>query len=399
MKKVALIFVFIFAVTGGWCANKKITVGQLEDMLRSMQQDKKSDSDVATALKRVELSQELTRSAMNGLVSYVPGPLATEQIYVLEARSADLIPPESDLPSTPAPDSAAQKAILEKAGGYVGGTYTQLDSLTATKTTLRFQDNVEALASSSGLQGGATDVVVSSGFSNPAAFVHYINSSETQVASARGAEKWPSEKDKTPWGANKMIALQAPDPNLADIFNEARNSGNLHWLRWESINGKPAAVYAFTVPRKQSHLDVNVCCFPNVNQAGIATFYTATTASALGGGSGGGGVAGNFQTSTEWHNFKSTAGYHGELFIDPDSGIVLRMITEAELKPSDVVHELDIRVDFGPFKVNNKTIVVPMKTFVNTLVVPNGDSGAATYSTRRTLFTSEYKDYAEPGTK
>jgi hypothetical protein len=75
------------------------------------------------------------------------------------------------------------------------------------------------------------------------------------------------------------------------------------------------------------------------------------------------------------------------------------MITEAELKPSELVHELDTRIDFSPFQVNNKMLVVPVKTFVNTLVVPHGDSGAATYTTRRTLFTSEYKDYAQADAK
>ncbi len=369
-------------------------------MLRSMQQEKKSDVEIATALKQLELSQELTRGTMNSVVSYVPGPLSIEQIYVLEARSADLAPPDSDLPSTPAPDAAVQKAILEKVAGYVGETYAQLASLTATKTTLRFQDNVEAIAASSGVQGGATDVVVSAGFSNPATYVHYINSSKAQITSVHGAEKWPLERDRTPWGANKMIALEAPDASVVDVLKEAQSAESLQWLRWELINGKPAAVFAFTVPQKKSHLDVNVCCFPNITQAGIATFYTGTTAATLGGGaSGGGGVAGNFQTSTDWHNFRTTAAYHGELFINPDSGIVLRMITEAELKPSEVVHELDTRVDFGPVKVNNQLVVVPVKTFVNTLVVPYGDSGAATYTTRRTLFTSEYKDYAQAGAK
>ena len=399
MKQFLWIFVFILPATNSWCA-RKITVGQLEDILRTMRQEKKSDTEVATALKQVELSQELTRGTMNSLVSYVPGPLATEQIYVLEARSADLVPPQSDLPSTPVPDATTQTAILEKTISYVGASYAQLAELTATKTTLRFQDNVEAIASSSGTQGGATDVVVSAGFSNPATFVHYINSSETRAVFVHGAEKWPPEKDKTPWGANKMIALEEPDPGLADVFREAQSADSLHWLRWELINGKPAAVFAFKVPQKQSHLDVSVCCFPNVNQAGIGTFYTATSAAALGGGggTGGGGVAGNFQTSTDWHDFRIIAPYHGELFIDPDTGIVLRMITEAELKPSDVVHELDTRVDFGPVKVSDKTLVVPMKTFVNTLVVPHGDSGAATYTTRRTLFTSEYKGYQSAGT-
>jgi len=399
MKWLVLTFAFIFAASNGWCA-RKISIGELEDMLRSMQQEKKSDVEIATALKQLELSQELTRGTMNSVVSYVPGPLSIEQIYVLEARSADLAPPDSDLPSTPAPDAAVQKAILEKVAGYVGETYAQLASLTATKTTLRFQDNVEAIAASSGVQGGATDVVVSAGFSNPATYVHYINSSKAQITSVHGAEKWPLERDKTPWGANKMIALEAPDASVVDVLKEAQSAESLQWLRWELINGKPAAVFAFTVPQKKSHLDVNVCCFPNITQAGIATFYTGTTAATLGGGaSGGGGVAGNFQTSTDWHNFRTTAAYHGELFINPDSGIVLRMITEAELKPSEVVHELDTRVDFGPVKVNNQLVVVPVKTFVNTLVVPYGDSGAATYTTRRTLFTSEYKDYAQAGAK
>lgn len=113
MTRIACALILFFAVTPGWCA-RKITVGQLEDLLRAMQQEKKSDSEIGTALKQVELSQELTRPAMNSLVSYVPGPLSTEQIYVLEARSADLIPPASDLPSTAAPDASTQKTILQK---------------------------------------------------------------------------------------------------------------------------------------------------------------------------------------------------------------------------------------------------------------------------------------------
>lgn len=390
--------ILLAATAPAWGA-KKITVGQLEDMLRSMQHDNRSDADVATALKQVELSQELTRSSMNSLVSYVPGTLSTEQIYVLEARSANLIPPDTDLPSTPAPEAAAQREILGKAATYVAQTYAQLPALTATKTTLRFQDNVEALAASSGLQGGASDVVTTSGFSNPASYVHYINSTETKVSSVRGAEKLPEEKTKIAWGANKMIALQKPDPSLDLIFREAEAAGSVQWLRWELINGKAAAVYSFTVPAKESRLAVEVCCFPKINQAGVATFYTATSGAALGGGggNGGGGVAGNFQTKTDWHNYKSTPPYHGEFFIDPESGVVVRLIVQTELKPSDVVHQLDTRIDYGPVKAGERTLVAPVKTFINTVVVPNGESGAGGYKTRCTLFTAEYKDYVVTG--
>jgi hypothetical protein len=241
----------------------------------------------------------------------------------------------------------------------------------------------------------------SSRFSNPASFVHYISSTETTVVSEHGAEKLPSEKDKTPWGANKMIALQEPDPSLGVILQEAQAAGSIQWLRWELVNGKQAAVYSFAVPIKKSRLAVNVCCFPNVSQAGIARFYTPMSAAQIGGaeaaGGGAGGVAGNFQTNTNWHNYKAGVPYHGELFINPDTGIVVRMITEAELKPSEVVHQVDTRIDYGPVKVGARMLVVPVRTVINTEVVPGGDSGASGYSTRRTLFTSEYKDYQPAG--
>src|ERR1039458_9086839 len=86
---------------------------------------------------------------MNSLSEFVLGPQSTEQLYVLEARSAFLPPPPNEIPATAAPDAAAQKTLLDKAADYAAKTYDQLPALTATKTTLRFQDNVEAIAPSS----------------------------------------------------------------------------------------------------------------------------------------------------------------------------------------------------------------------------------------------------------
>jgi hypothetical protein len=38
-------------------------------------------------------------------------------------------------------------------------------------------------------------------------------------------------------------------------------------------------------------------------------------------------------------------------------------------------------------------MVLPVKTVLNTVVAPNGDISAARFTTRRTLFISEYKNY------
>jgi hypothetical protein len=177
------------------------------------------------------------------------------------------------------------------------------------------------------------------------------------------------------------------------VLREAQDSGGLTWVRWESIDGKPAAVFSFAVQKKKSHYAVDYCCFPDVSQAGIAQFSSAALAGAQGGGSGGG--KGNFQTATDWHDFKVNGlPYHGALYIDPDTGIVVRMITIADFKNSDVVHQEDQRFDYGPVTVGDKTLVVPLRKLINTEAVPTGESGSAgKYTTRRTMLTAEYKDF------
>jgi len=390
MKRFGWVLVVLLAAAPAWCA-KKITVAELEAMLNALHDQKRPDAEAANALKQVELSEELTRSRMNSFVSLVAGPLSTEQIYVLEARSSMLPPPAADLPSTAAPDAAAQKAIVDKAAEYVSKIYAQLPSLSAVKTTVRFQDNVEAATPGSGMQGGAKDISVGSSFVSPYQAIHYINSTETTAVSQHGAEQMPAEKDKTPWGANKMIVVTDPIPSLTVVFPEAQESGTIKFLRWQTINGKQAAGFSFEVPKKKAHFPVNVCCFPDVDAAGKASFSSAAVGGITGSS---GGATGNFQTSTSWHPYKASAPYHGQFFIDPETGTVVRMVTITDLKQTDVVHQVDTRIDYLPSSVDGKSYVLPSSTYVNTEVVPNGDSGSAgKYSVRRTLFTSEYKNY------
>ena len=392
MKRFGCILVLILMAVPAWPA-KKITVAELTDLLKQLQEQKKSDLEIATALKQVQVSEELTRNKMNDLAGYAPGPQTTEQIYVLEAGSAVLAPPASDIPATPALDAAAQKALLDKAADYVAKTYAQLPALTATKTTVRFQDNVEAPGSSGGMQGGAKEVTTGSGFVSPTQYIRYIGSTETKVESANGVEKTPVKEKNAPWGRNGQIALYGAEPNLNTVLHEAQDSGGLTFTRWETINGKPAAMFSFAVQKKKSKYAVVYCCFPDVTQTGKAQF-TSASVSGLTGGSG--GASGNLQTATDWHDFKASGvPYHGALFIDPDTGIVVRMVTIAEFKNSDVVHQEDQRIDYLPVKVGDKELVLPARKMINTEVVPTGDSGSAgKYTTRRTMLTSEYKDFA-----
>jgi hypothetical protein len=386
MKRYCLIIVVMLMAMPVWGA-KKVTVQQLRDMLAQMQQAKKTDDEVASALKQVVLSEELTPSTMNSMVEYVPGKFSTEQIYVLEARSATLPPPADDLPTVAAPDAAAQKEMLDKAQEYAAKTYGALPRLTATRTMVRFQDHVEQGPINSGLHSGAiSDASANPNLVTANQFVHYINSTEAQVDFVNGAEKNPLGEPKGPSDPKGMLVLLGQEPALNTVLDESQKAGKIRFLRWQLVNGKQAAVFAFNVDKKNTRYAVFDCCFPDVSQTGTLRFSSASLP-------GGGGAKGNMQTTTSWNFYKATVPYHGEIYINPETGIVVRLITEAEFKNSEVVHQEDQRIDYGPTPVGDKTLVVPVRAVINVEDVPNGDSGAAIFSLRHTMFTAEYKDF------
>jgi hypothetical protein len=104
------------------------------------------------------------------------------------------------------------------------------------------------------------------------------------------------------------------------------------------------------------------------------------------------------QINITWSPYKETPPYHGEIFVDSGTGIIVRLVTLADFKPSGVIQQEDTRIDYGPVKVGDKPLVLPTRTIIDTEVVPNGEDAAIGFSTRRTLFTVEYKNYELDGT-
>jgi hypothetical protein len=379
MKQLGWVLVLSLAASPAWAA-KKITVQELKEILVSLQQARKGDDEVSTQLKQVELGEELTRSAMKSLAAYIPGPLSTEQMYILEGKTSILPPPATDLPATPAPAVEAQKAILANAVNYVTRVYMQNPHLTATATTSRFQDGVEGIRTNSGMTNNMPNAELS--WAPPNKFMRLLGSHAAQVESEKGIEIASVARVKTPWGQNGQVSESGPGPILSVILQEAAAGGKLKWLRWETVNGKPAAVFSFAIPKQQSHYRVDYCCFPITEDSGRMGYE---------------GVEPNFQTGTSWKAFRTVVGYHGEFFIDPETGTIVRVVTQAELKPTDFVHQEDMRIDYGPVVVEGKRYVLPVDSFTLIEVVPNGDNYAARYSIRHTLFAVTYQNYQLPG--
>ena len=104
-------------------------------------------------------------------------------------------------------------------------------------------------------------------------------------------------------------------------------------------------------------------------------------------------IANTTQIYSNWKDVKATAPYHGELFVDPDTGVVVRLVIKADFKPSDVVHQEDTRIDYSLVTVGGNPLMLPVRTIVDTEVVPVGDDSSSKFSIRHTLFTTLYKNY------
>ncbi len=388
MKRLRWILLLCLAASPAWSAkSNKITILELRDLLSNLQQAKKADGDIALELKKIELSEELTPATMNSLASFLPGPLSTEQVYVLRARSATLPAPASDRPTDPAPDAATQKELLSKASDYVARTYSQLPHLVANRMVARFQDGVEAVHSYSGMNHGSSED------SDPLwqttnLDIRLVNTSKSSVESINGQEKPSTTRDKTNWGANNLITPVTPPLPLATLIQEATESGAPRFDRWELVNNRKAAVFDYSIDRKKTRFAVNYCCFPTTDTTGLLS--NGITGISSGVSSGG---SGNLQSVSEWKPFKTAAGYHGEIFIDAELGIVLRTITAGDFKKTDFVHAESVRTDFSAIPIANKTLVVPVQTFILAEIVPNGDSFAAHYAIRHMYITQTYSDY------
>jgi len=375
MKRFTCLFLLIALAAPLWAA-KKVTVQELRDTLISLNQAKRNDEEIATRLKEIELSEELTSTTLKSLAPYIPGPLSQEQINILEGRSAILAPPPSALPPTPAPDMATQKAILAKTVQYVTKTYMQNPDLIAYKTTGRYQDGVKNIRTNSGITSNMPNA--DRAWELPDMFMRFLGAHIEQVETDKGVEQIQVVRPKVPWGIDGQTSESGPGLILSVILQEAVDGGKLNWLRWQTINGKQFAVFSFDVEKKKSRYLVDYCCFPVTQDTGRIGYE---------------GVEPDFQTGTDWKSFKATVPYRGRFFIDPDTGVIIRVITQAGLKPTDFVHQEDMRIDYAPVVVDGKSFILPVDSFILTEVVPNGDNYAARYSIRHTLFSATYQNY------
>jgi len=329
--------VLLLATTLPACNGEPVTVAQLEALLTQSQ--KLPDAELAAKLSDLQLSERLASARVAHWRATLPGAKAQRALLGLADRSAFLSLPSEDIPTAAAPDTAEQRRILALAATYVGKAIPQLPRFYAARNTIHFEDTPGN--SIDGIEGGSLRPVRISRTS-----VQYRDGQEIVdpgLVKAAANTKNADQGLKT-WGAF--------GPVLGLVLVDAAEN-KLSWGHWEQGNNGPLAVFRYAVPRDRSHYEVRYCC--------VAAAY-----------------------GMESNSFSVMSGYHGELAVDPATGVIVRVTLQAELSADDPISRADLAVEYGPVELGGTAYICPqhsasisMARTIRQLQDPSGHSWPA----------------------
>jgi hypothetical protein len=293
-------------------AVKPATVEQLQQEIAALKG--KPDTQAARQLSDLELTERLSGKRFAELQTQTPGPKAQEALRIIADVSAFLKLPPAEVPQTPAPDFPSQRGMLTQAIHYVARTIPQLPHFSASRVTTRFED-----ARQENIHGDA--VLTSYGYQP----LHFAGISNSIIIFRDGHEVIEGTgKSKKNEPANNELTTEGEfGPLLVTVLLDIAHS-TANWSHWEEIQGKTVAVFAFSVPREQSHYQV-----------------------------------GADETSRGKQQF---AGYHGQIAVDSEDGTVFRIVVEADLKPRDPISRADMLVEYGPVEIGGRPFICPLRS-------------------------------------
>ena len=312
MRKLALVWLLVYIATPALAA-KRVTVAQLERQVAS--DHGKSDAKIAQRLYDLELTERLTPPRLAAMEAALPGPRSRRSLVALADQAVFLDPPAAEIPGTAAPDLDAQRRMMARAVDYAANTMHQLPNLFATRDTIHFEDSpaMQEILGDNAVSGTFIPYQPLHPVSRSSATVQYRDGEEVLQAEAADASSSQGLNTSGEFG-----------PILATVLGDAAK-GTLSWSHWERGAAGPEAVFRYSVPRQNSHYQVEFCCIDN-------------------------------------SLLRQFTGYHGEIALDPASGAILRLTLMADLTKSDPVAKADIMVEYGPIELGEHTYICPVRS-------------------------------------
>jgi len=301
-----------------------VTVAQLEQMLLQQRSAHKSDSSIVQELSEVKLSEELTAPTLKRITAESEaGPQTAQALDLLADESALLAPPAAEIPADPRPDMAAQRNLFTAAVDYVVKTIRSLPDFLAVRETRSFDDSPL--------------VIGRAGFA-PLTPLHLVGTFRRDITYREGKEVIEAgevaAKSKSESGPAGLTTWGEFGPVLAIILGDSLK-GRVTWSRWEQGPTGRVAVFHYAVPQAGSNYHVDFCCaWQEFNRVG----------------------------EPKPMSYHGTPGYHGELYLDPSTGAIMRVTLEAELSPDTIIRRAAISVQYGPVEIGGANYICPIRS-------------------------------------
>ena len=274
-----------------------------------------SDAKVARQLASLALGERMNEATLQALQSRLPGPRSRSALVALADASAFLPPPPAEILEQPPPDAARRSHMLSLTVDYLHNVIPKLPDFYADETVVRYEDRPrhKSKASSSGDHPSWRQLAVSN------LIVSYRNGKE--VVHPRGWVTMPLNGK-----IEGLVTTGTFGPILSTVIVDAAH-GVTTWKRWEHGSRGPIAVYEYRVAQNHSHYSIGQ--------------YGAASPAAVAG--------------------QPTA-YHGEIAVDPATGVIWRLILEADPPFGSPIFQSNIMVRYAPVQIGGKTYVCPLRS-------------------------------------
>lgn len=345
MRKSILLAVLMTIALPCLAAERRVTVQQLHDTLAAQRAANKNDGEIAQQLRSLELTEQLTGPTRARITAeFKPGPQTTEALNLLADFSAFLEPPAGELPDKAAPTATEQRAMMKSAINFVVVTLHHMPDFLATRLTDSY-DNIPLSVTHSGW-APHTDLHPAGTFSQ---HIAYRNGEEILDRQPNSSGAKP-KNEPSPAG---LVSIGEFGSALGIILSDA-SKGVLKWSHWEQTAAGPIAVFHYEVPPAASHYWVNYCC---VNRTENATEQL---------------LSGGQVNKDSVNSYHGTPSYHGNLYLDPATGAVLRVTVESDLKPTDPITRAAMSVEYGPVEIGGSSYTCPVHSIAISLTKFHG---------------------------
>lgn len=357
MRPLAVILLLTSVVCPAW-GSKPLTIAQFEQALAAAHS--RRDEDLARQIQDMRLTERLSGDRLAQLDKAMIGTKSRDALRALADESAFLAPLADELPKAATPSLAEQKRILGLTVDYVHSVLPLLPNFLATRATEHFEDMPQAIGES-----GRTIAY------QP---LHSVQSSKVSIVYRDGKEVVDDGSKHPPkeLQSNGGLATQGIfGPFLGLVLVDAARS-QLGWERWENAPDGVRAVFQFKVPLAGSHYEVSYCCVPHESSSRVA----------------------------DLESYRRIVGYHGEMTVDPATGIIRRLVVEAELERGAPVTQSAILVEYGPVEIGGRIYTCPVRSIskiIGQIYQTNLRYGYALANQEQPLRTllndAAYKDY------